>query len=220
MKLLLILGLTLGQIAAVYQSDRRWSPATFRGLTMGKSRRADMLRVLGKPKWSRITPGEKGEEPDSEVWNNYELAGEVPGQVNVVVDERSGVIKTIILYPKKISKQQAIAHFGRDYIITTYDFDPCEEDEDSEPIYESPKGPLEFVEYRSKGIAISIGYGDSVTKISYVAGPIGSTQPRCKQSEAQAKSLRPTSFKASWFYLISNCTLYRVGFPPTVKYNL
>jgi hypothetical protein len=172
MKLLLVLGLTLSQIAAVYQSDRRWSPATFRGLTIGKSQRADMLRVLGKPKWSRITPGEKGEEPDSEVWKNYEQAGEVPGQVNVVVDERSGVIKTIILYPKEISKEQAIAHFGRDYIITRYDFDPCEEDEESEPIHESPNGRLDFVEYRSKGIAISVGHKDLVTKVSYVAGLI------------------------------------------------
>src|SRR6266550_449214 len=40
-----------------------WRPATFRGLVVGKSRRADMLRRLGQPKWSRSHEGrEQGED--------------------------------------------------------------------------------------------------------------------------------------------------------------
>ncbi|MDQ3817287.1 MAG: hypothetical protein M3362_06310 [Acidobacteriota bacterium] len=147
---------------------------------MGKSRRADMLRVFGRPLWSR---SQREEEEDSkpEVWNNYEGIGEFPGQANVVVDKRSGIITRIDFFPKKLTKEQAIAHFGQDYVITRYDFEPCSDDEESEPIYESPNGPLVSLEYRQRGIAIAIGHGDLVTKISYVSGPIGTPQSRCRQ---------------------------------------
>ena len=161
---------------------------------MGKSKRAEMLRALGAPRWSQTTPGESAEESGEE-WHHYEKAGEIAGTMNVVVDQQSGIIKAVIIYPQRITKQEAILHFGRDFIVTRYDFDPCPEGEDSEPMYESPKGPVEVVEYRSRGIAISVGYNDLVTKISYVAGPIGATRPRCKQSETQVTSLRLTGLQ-------------------------
>lgn len=145
-----------------------------------------MLRVLGQPKWSR--PSGEGEEDDPEsrreVWNNYERAGEFPGTMSVVVDGRSGVITRIEVYPDKLTKEQAVAHFGPGYTVTRYDFDPCPGDEDSEPIYESPDGPLVSVEYRARGIAIAVGYKDLVTRISYVNGPIGAAKPRCKKVPA------------------------------------
>ena len=181
MKLLLILGLILSQVPAVRQSDRLWHPATFRGMTVGKSKRADMVRVLGKPKWAQTTAGE-GDEADKGgvTWNNYERVGEFPGVTNVAYDIRTGVITRIEFFPDKLAKEEAIAYFGRDYIVTRYAFDPCVGDEDSEPLYESPDGPLLSVEYRARGIAISVGYKDLVTKISYVDGPIGTTKARCK----------------------------------------
>ncbi len=178
MKLILILGLILSQVPAVRQSDRRWHPATFRGMTVGKSKRVDMLRLLGEPKWSRTTPGE-GEEHGI-TRNNYDRVGEFPGPTNVASDSRTGIITRIDFYPAKLSKEQAIAHFGRGYIVTRYAFDPCLQEEESEPIYESPNGPLVSVEYRARGIAISVGYKDMVTRISYVGGPIGSAESKCK----------------------------------------
>ena|SRR5258706_4176558 len=178
MKLLLILGLILSQAPSARQVDRRWRPAVFRGITVGKSKRADMLRVLGEPKWSRTTPGE-GEEHGT-TWNHYEGIGEFPGLTNVANDSRTGIITRIEFFPNKLSKAQAIAHFGRGYVVTRYAFDPCEHDEDSEPIYESPNGPLVIVEYRARGIAVSVGDKDMVTRISYVDGPIGSAKSSCK----------------------------------------
>ena len=69
----------------------------------------------------------------------------------------------INFYPDRLTKDQAISHFGSDYIITRYAFDSCLDEEDSEPIYESTTGPLVTVEYRARGIAISVGYKDLVT---------------------------------------------------------
>lgn len=143
-----------------------------------------MLRVLGQPKWSRAPQKDDDPESPQEVWNNYERAGEFSGTTTVVTDGRSGVITRIDFYPEKLSKEQAVAHFGPGYIITKYDFDPCLGDEESEPIYESPNGPLVSLEYRARGIAISIGYKDLVTKISYVGGPIGAAESRCKKGLA------------------------------------
>jgi hypothetical protein len=183
MKFILIFSLLLSQAPSVRNAKHRWHAAAYRGLTVGKSTRADMLRVLGQPKWSRTSPGEADNEPQGDVWNNYERVGEFPGITNVVVDARRAVITRIEFYPERLTKEEAIAHYGRGFIITRYDFDRCGGDEESEPIYESPNGPLVSVEYRSRGIAISIGNKDMVTKISYVSGPVGSVRPRCKIKE-------------------------------------
>ena len=179
MKFILILGLVLSQAPSARQGGRNWHPSTFRGITVGKSKRVDMLRLLGKPKWSRTTPGEGDEHGTT--WNNYERVGEFPGPTNVANDSRTNIITRIDFYPQRLSKEEAIKHFGRSYVITKYAFDPCPGDEDEESIYESPKGPLVSVEYRARGIAISVGDKDMVTKISYVSGPIGSLKPRCSQ---------------------------------------
>jgi hypothetical protein len=181
MKILLILSLTLvGAVTPALQPGRQWRPATYRGVTLGKSKLTDLLRAWGKPKWSRTSRREADDESQV-TWTNYERAGEFPGPTTVVSDTKTGVVTRINFYPDRLTKEQAIAHFGSSYIITRYAFDSCLDEEDSEPIYESPTGPVVSLEYRARGIAISIGYKDLVTKISYVGGPIGSTKSRCNQ---------------------------------------
>jgi hypothetical protein len=179
MKVVLILALLLNGVAAAQVSTRTWRPATYRGLTVGKSKRADLLRVFGQPKWSRSSKGEDGDEADREVWSSFEAVGEFPGQTNVLTDKRD-LITRIDFYPAGLTKNQAIAHFGKGYVLTRYSLESCLGDEDSEALFESPKGPLLYLEYRARGVAISIGYQDLVTKISYIKGPIGSTKSKCK----------------------------------------
>jgi hypothetical protein len=180
MKFLLMISLTLlSAVVPAPQLGRQWHPATYRGVTVGKSKLADMLRLWGKPKWSRTSKPEADEDSRQVTWTNYERVGEFPGPTTVVSDTRSGVITRINFYPDRLTKEQAIAHFGSGYIITRYAFDSCLDEEDSEPIYESPTGPLVSVEYRARGIAISVGYKDMVTRISYVSDAIGSAKSRC-----------------------------------------
>jgi hypothetical protein len=179
MKFLLIFSLMLfSAMSSATQAGRHWRPATYRGITVGKSKVADMLRAWGKPKWSRTSKREADEESQV-TWTNYERVGEFPGPTTVVSDSRSGVVTRINFYPDRLTKEQAIAHFGSGYLVTRYAFDSCLDEEDSEPIYESSTGPLVSVEYRARGIAISVGYKDLVTRISYVSGPIGSAKSRC-----------------------------------------
>jgi hypothetical protein len=179
MKFLLMFSLVLvSGVAAAPQTGRQWRPATYRGVTVGKSKVAAMLRAWGKPKWSRTSRREADEESQV-TWTNYERVGEFPGPTTVVSDTKTGVVTRINFYPDRLTKEQAIAHFGSDYITTRYAFDSCLDEEDSEPIYESPTGPLVNVEYRARGIAISVGYKDLVTRISYVSGPVGSPRSKC-----------------------------------------
>jgi hypothetical protein len=176
--LFLMVILTLGTVAArAGQVGRQWRPATYRGITVGKSKLANMLRTWGPPKWSRNSKRDNQEEQVT--WTNYEKVGEFAGSTTVVSDTRTGVITRINFYPDRLTKEQAIAHFGKGYVVTRYAFDSCGDEEDSEPIYESPNGPLISVEYRARGVAISVGNNDMVTKISYVSGAIGTLKSRC-----------------------------------------
>jgi hypothetical protein len=159
---------------------RDWHAANYRGLRVGKSTSADMLRVLGKPHWSGPPGDQTKDDPNPEVWNEYEAGGDYPGKLTVVVDKRSRIIQRIDLYPKELSKEQAIKHFGDGYITTRYDFDECLSDGESAPMYESPNGQFVSIEYRDRGVAVSIGPGERVDTISYVKGPIGATISRCK----------------------------------------
>ena len=169
------------------QRSREWRAATYRGLAIGKSTRDDMLHVFGQPQWSR-PPGDqiKG-DPNPEVWNEYESRGEFPGKLLVVLDEHSGVILAIDLYPENLTKEDAIKYFGDDYITTRYDFDMCLGNDESGPVYESPNGSILYIEYRERGIALGIDYQGKVDQIQYVSKPIGAPSSKCKQASEASK---------------------------------
>ena len=85
----------------------------------------------------------------------------------------------IDLDPTNLSKEQAIAHFGNDYIVIRYAHDDCLSNGEAAPLYEAPDGPIFVVEYRQRGIAISLRDKKTVQTISYVKEPIGATSSLC-----------------------------------------
>lgn len=148
--------------------ERAWGTATYRGVTVGKSKRADVYRVFGKPKWI-----DKWDKEDHEYWYNYEGVGELPGKFTVMIDTREQRVIGMTLAPDNLSKDEAIKHFGEGYIITKYDFCPGFKEQDSGHIYESPGGEAVYIEYRSRGIALLVNYMNKVDEILYVNEPIG-----------------------------------------------
>src|SRR5881394_423474 len=100
-KLAVIMAVIAGTVAVSFaQNASNWRPATYRGITVGKSKLAVMLRSWGRPRWSRNS--KIGDEDERQVtWTNYEKAGEFPGPTTVVSDTRSGVITRINFYPDR-----------------------------------------------------------------------------------------------------------------------
>mgnify|MGYP001770995854 FL=1 len=151
-----------------------WKSGNYHGLQVGKSTYADMIRVLGKPKWYG-TP-----YTSREVWYEYPNAGEFQSKIVVIISKRNKTMSSIDLYPENLSKNQVIEYFGPDYKVTKYDLEPCLGDGESAPMYESLDGEITFIEYRNRGIAIGINYQGIVNQISFVKGPIGSSRSKCQ----------------------------------------
>lgn len=105
------------------------------------------------------TPIEEGTENDGKelaTWYVYRVDGEIAGDLLVRVNEPEGVIFNAEISPRNLLKEQAIKHFGADYIVTRYDFDTCLGDGESAPMYESPLGNAVYIEYRKRGIALTV----------------------------------------------------------------
>ncbi len=165
-------------------SDRVWRNGTYRGLVVGKSTRADMLRVLGKPLAS--SPSADQDPPYPIIWNDYgRVNGEVSGTLAVEVDKRNNRIISISVAPDRMTRTEAIAIYGDRYLPMGYEF--CEGvafDATVGPVYENPNGArVDYLEYRAKGIAVHLNYEGIVNAIYYVSEPIGlASKAGCKKA--------------------------------------
>ncbi|HEU4511013.1 MAG TPA: hypothetical protein VFR78_22470 [Pyrinomonadaceae bacterium] len=157
-------------------NDRVWRAATYHGLTMGRSNVDEMRRILGAPKRSEVLSEGKS---ISEVWYHYDGPQDFAGTFRVIVD--GNIVQAVDILPKDLKAEEAIKHFGPDYIITRYDFDSCLGDEESAPLFESPNGAVIYIEYRERGIAIAVTGTGNVNEVRYVSKPIGAESSKCKQ---------------------------------------
>ena len=164
-----------GQTGTTVDKNRVWRAATYRGLTMGRSNVAKMRRIFGAPKKSE-TFSEGTSNP--EVWYHYDGPQDLPGTLTVIVYR--GIVQAVDIVPLDLKQEEAIKHFGPGYIVTRYDFDSCLGDEESAPLFESPKGAVVFIEYRQRGIAIAVNGQGNVNEVRYVSEPIGAKSSKCK----------------------------------------
>jgi len=154
----------------------QWQPAVTKGLIMGRASRDELIRALGEPKWSEVLEG--GGFP-AEEWLHYEEGGDVPGKLVFALDQKTRVVLNLILYPEKLKRDDAIKHFGDDYVLTRYEFCNGFDDEDDGPLYETPNGQFVHLEYRAKGISVVLQKNDEVHYISYGSRWIDS---KCKRN--------------------------------------
>lgn len=152
-------------------SSQRWVPAVYHGLIVGKSNRADVLRVLGKP----TSAGKGGEVGIPYI--SYDVSDPTPGTLTVYI--RRGIIHEMDLKPKApTTKKDIIRVFGSDYRMVRYSVDDCLNEGGVAPVYEDPDGPIEQMEYRPQGIAVSFDLNE-VEVIAFVARGEGPTHSRC-----------------------------------------
>ena len=163
-----ILGLTATSGSAQGTKKKKWQPATWKSLTAGKSTRADVLKLLGKPIRKDFT------EPDSpEVWYIYKDVADFPGQFTVAIVNKTQRVRAMMLGPDpEVKKDVVLKHLGDGWEITRYESCPGDYIVEG-PVYQDDKGHVEFIEYRSKGIGLLVGYQDVVHDIEYLEAPPG-----------------------------------------------
>ena len=111
--------------ASTVQSGREWRAGTYLGLTAGKSTRVDVLRIFGEPERLDTPADQTPNVQNPEIWYVYDSGGEFPGELTIIVNKRTEVVLGIDLNPESLSKEDAVKHFGPDYILTRYNFDDC-----------------------------------------------------------------------------------------------
>jgi hypothetical protein len=151
--------------------SKKWVAAVYHGLVVGTSTKADVLRVLGKPK-------SVGKEQDTGL-PTMSYAVSDPVQGTLVVFIRRGLLDAMSLTPKtRSTKDDIVSVLGSDYLVVHYAPDDCLGEGGAAPIYEDRNGPIERIEYRSRGLALSL-HDSEVEAILFVAKPFGPTRSRC-----------------------------------------
>jgi hypothetical protein len=163
-------GMSLAQ--AKPRVEASWTPAVYRGLTVGVSTNADAFRVLGNPRFS-------GKEPDTGLpIMTYAVSEPVRGELTVYL--KRDVIDGMTLIPEnRLTKKEAVKLFGSDYLQVSYASDDCLTEAGSAPIYESPDGHIEHLEYRARG-RVLILHDDVVVAVAFVHKAFGPPHSRCK----------------------------------------
>lgn len=130
---------------------------------MGKSTRAEVIKVLGKPKWD-------GKEEYSRIpMMSYEVDYPMPGTLYVYMTK--GILESMTLsLKKKVNQNEIIRLFGSNYVVVHYATDECFADGESVPIYQKTNGPIKTMQYRNLGLVADFDYNsdDTVYAITYI----------------------------------------------------
>ena len=158
------------------KSEAVWRPAVYKELTVGVSTKNEALQALGKPTFS-------GREQDTGIpIISFNVTSPIAGSLTVYL--KKGVVDGLTLTPKvPLTRQQAVHILGVDYLRVRYATDDCLTEGGSAPIYESPNGSIEHLEYRKRGIAIVLR-DDDVKAIVYVHRAFGPKRSRCSNKRS------------------------------------
>lgn len=104
-------------------SKVEWVPSTINGITLGKSKYDDILRLWGKPIMEHefVSQDEELENPDLEtelVYRNVEIDGLMPS-IGVLINDRTRLVTSISLFFVEMTKDEAIQKYGSDYYLVS-----------------------------------------------------------------------------------------------------
>ena len=146
----------------------RWTPASFRGLVVGRSREADVVRLLGPPIGTVYTPAMAS--------MSYQGRGDHKGDLTIRIDRRAKTIAEIQeSFPVAIPRSRLYKELGHDAVTAHYTRDRCGS------FYRDPNGQIELALYPARGIYLwPDQYGYDFAAIYYAARPPGVDHPpRC-----------------------------------------
>jgi hypothetical protein len=144
--------------------------SSYCGITLSTSTKIQVERLFGKPIWSGEPEREEvNENSEEELLYEYEDICDVKGRTSIFFNARTGIVRSISVYPKQLSLKQVIERYGDEYIKRDRNLGPCltkEEKQNYKPS-EITNYPVFYV-YLQKGIYVSIQKDESVLEIGYV----------------------------------------------------
>jgi hypothetical protein len=164
--------LAVGSFSATAQTpDAEWKSGKFHNLIIGKSTSDEVRSELGKPAFV-------GKEEDTGVpLITYEIQEPFPGFLYVYIRNKKLVGLTLGL-KTSVDREEIVRLFGSGYRIVNYDFDDCLATGGSAPVYQSPNGPIEDMEYPGIGVSVRLHNGKA-QEIAFTNHPAGPTHSRC-----------------------------------------
>jgi len=152
-----------------------FKPATFNGLTMGRSTVSDARKKLGEPE---VTSRDR----QGLVWLYYSDIGPAKGRIEMIADQKTGVIANISLTPSSLTFVEAQVLFGKGYRLAKYASDDCLNDAEGTALYESATGTREYIVYDSSGIALKLE-GARVKYVLFLSEPLGPKSSICEATK-------------------------------------
>jgi hypothetical protein len=147
---------------SLFAAPAPWTPASFRGLTVGRAHREDALRALGTPDAAK--PEQSGEEL------TYKARGDHKGDLSIRLDRAGMVTEIQEALPVAIPRTQIYREFGKDALTVHFSRAKCAAD----VLYRDPRGAIELTLYPTRGIALwPDQYGYDFAAILYLARPPG-----------------------------------------------
>jgi hypothetical protein len=171
-KHLLLFGLLLSLCCLSTNAQlAKWHVPTYKGLTLGKSRKADVVWRFGRP--DRISrPEDEYDNPvKSFIVYIYENVGGFDGRTEISMKTRNGVITDISLVPnyeRPLPLADVLKKYRSDYIERSVGLGPCPTPKEirnykPDPIDERPA----FLVYPRKGVIVMVGENKSINYIDY-----------------------------------------------------
>ena len=158
--------------AATAQKRSKKQAPSYGGLTLGKSKQADVARVFGKPARSGHPEDEYDNPVERQLSYEYENVGGFKGRTVILMDARSRVVTDIFLYPSEqqpLSLTKALEEYGTDYIERESGLGPCPTAKELRNFKRHTKReyPI-FLVYPHKGVFVSFSEDEHVKEIGYM----------------------------------------------------
>jgi hypothetical protein len=155
--------------AAPPPSKLRWTPASFRGLAVGRAHRAEAIRLLGPP--DAVTRTRSGQALI------YKGRGSHKGDLAVRLDRTGLVFEIQESFPVAIPRTQIYKELGADALTAHFSQAKCAAD----ALYRDPGGAIELTLYPARGIVLwPDQFGYDFAAILYLARQPGTSRaPAC-----------------------------------------
>jgi hypothetical protein len=168
--LIVCIALIAGAEAQTAKKKVVWQTPAYQGITIGKSKRSDLVRLLGKPQRTFHPEDEYDNSVLSMMAYDYDNLAGFKGRTVFTFKKRDGIVLDMMLYPalkSPLDYNWMISQYGTNYIKRLND--PC-------PSGKEPEGNLDtsnqsgagFYLYPSKGFYVLVDYENQVKEIVYL----------------------------------------------------